>query len=139
MEVRSAHEARIAATAAAALGRPLLLVSPRGGAASLGPAMFAAIVDAGRQIHPDTAGMIDCEDAEGDALLALRVGIGLVIYKGGAAVRGKLQAIAAAGGRAVVAERPDALVLHRETDAPAACRHWLATSRRPGAPPGAIA
>ncbi|WP_374441797.1 hypothetical protein [Stella sp.] len=121
----TAAGALVAAEAAAVLGRPLLLVSPRGGAAALGPAMFAAIVERARERHPPTRGLIDCETAEGHALLALRVGIDAVVYKGPAAVRAKLAAIAAADGRRVVAERPPALALHREKDMAAACRRWL--------------
>lgn len=118
-------DALVAAEVAAALGRPLLLVSPRGGAAALGPAMFAAVVERARERHPPTRGLIDCEDVEGDALLALRVGIDGVIYKGRAAIRDKLAAIAAASGRCVVAERPATLALGREKDMAAACRRWL--------------
>ncbi len=125
VEVRSADEARIAATQAAAAGRPLVLLSPRGGAASLGPAVFAAIVEAGRERHPAATGMLDCEDAQGHALHALRVGIDAVVYTGPEAVRERLADIARATGRVVLAARPDALVLYRQKDAPEACRRWL--------------
>lgn len=128
MEVRSSAEALTAADAAAALGRPLLLVSPRGGAASFGPAMFAAMIERARARHDATRGLLDCEDAEGHVLLALRVGIDAVIYKGPDFVREKLAAIATCEGRRVLAERPRALVLHRERDPAAACRRWLAQS-----------
>ncbi len=128
MEVRSAAEARLAAGIAADLGVALVLVSPRGGAASMGPAMFAAIVAAGREAWPAATGLLDCEAAEGHVLHALRVGAEAVIYKGPAEFRDKLSAIAAAGGRTVTAERPPALVLHRQKDPPAACRRWLAAA-----------
>jgi hypothetical protein len=137
VEVRSSAEARIAARAASELGRPLVLLGPRGGAASLGPAVFAAIVEAARQHHPATVGLLDCEDAEGHALLAFRVGIDAVVYKGPAAVRDKLAGIAAAQGRRVLAERPPALALHREKDPAAACRRWLDDG--PAAAAGAVA
>ncbi len=87
--------------------------------------LFAAIVERARERHPPTRGLIDCETAEGHALLALRVGIDAVIYKGPAVMAAKLAAIAAADGRRVVAERPPALALHRERDMAAACRRWL--------------
>ncbi|MCC7271555.1 MAG: hypothetical protein IT561_02725 [Alphaproteobacteria bacterium] len=110
------------------LGVPVLLLSPRGAAAAMGPLMFQAMVAAARRAEPEAAvtGAIDCEDAEGHVLLALRAGVDVAIFKGAADVAAKLAAIAAAGGRRLLPERPSAPALAGARDPAALCRDWLA-------------
>ncbi|MGE0715156.1 MAG: hypothetical protein AB7P02_06915 [Alphaproteobacteria bacterium] len=134
--MRTAAEATMAAAAARAAGVPVMLLSPRGAAAAMGPAMFQAIVDAARAAEPAAAvvGAIDCEAAEGHVLHALRVGIDAAVFRGPALTAAKLAAIAAASGRRLMSERPAAPALTGAADPAAICRRWLAggVARTPG-------
>jgi len=65
------------AGAAAATGIAVALFSVRDGASSLGPEVFAAIVEQAQTQHPQAhmEGILDCGEAAGPALAALRRGI----------------------------------------------------------------
>ena len=95
----------------AAAGRPLLLLSAPGAALNAGPGWFKTMIDQAADLFPDapfTVGL-DCADAPGAALAALRAGFKLIIFEithpAAASVLGAAREI----GAEVLSERPKAL------------------------------
>ena len=127
VEIRSIADARAAAAAAGQLGLSVMLVSIRAGASSLGPLAFQAMVEATRAEHPlaRIESAIDCADAEGRVLHAVRAGCAAAIYDGRADVAARLAEIAAAAGARLLTERPPALSLAGARDPLGACRAWI--------------
>jgi len=126
--VHSLGDAQAAVGAAASLGCGVTLVSARGAGAYTGPAWFKAVVDAAIAAHPGAAvdAVIDCADAAGTALAALRLGLGRVRFSGNAEARAALAQIAAAQGAVIEgADDAPALDLLDARDAAAACRAFL--------------
>ncbi|NKB22435.1 MAG: hypothetical protein GKS01_18265 [Alphaproteobacteria bacterium] len=74
----------------------LELWSARSAAGSLGPAWFGNIIDIVRKEFPDITiiGVLDCGDAPGNALAALRHGISCIYISAPSAVADKIRAIA---------------------------------------------
>ncbi len=88
-------QAREALEAAAGLGLALRLASPRGGVRHVGAAFYHAL---GRELGREL--VIDCDDAAGFAIEALRLGARDLVYRGDPATRTRLDAMARAlGGR----------------------------------------
>ena len=104
--VHSLAEAR-AVLAGAARGR-VTLVSPPAAAAYLGVAFFRALVDAARAEFPGIAieAVMDCGDAPGYALSALRMGFTTIVLRGDPRARARVAAIARAGGARILARAP---------------------------------
>jgi hypothetical protein len=125
--VHSLDHARAALAAAAALGRPVTLLSAPGAAEYAGIAWFAKIVALGAAEWPDAAyrAVIDCADRPGLVLAALRHGSTHVRFTGPRAAAKKLSAIADQTGVELVSGRLSALDLRAEADPHAACRIWL--------------
>jgi hypothetical protein len=130
--VHNAEHARAAAAAAAALGRPVLLRSAEGAAGYAGAAWFQEVVKLAEATYPnaDIAASLDCADAPGHALAALRQGLKLVRLRARPAVLAKVAAIARQLDAALDRERGPALDLLDEADPAAACRAWLARRSR---------
>ena len=126
------REARAAFAAAAELGVPITVMSAPGAAASLGVGYFAAMIGAARTEFPTVTAtaVLDCGDAPGLALAALRQGIDAVRVEAPARVRAKLADIAGQQGGALVAGRVAALDLAGVDEPRAACRAWLAKAKR---------
>jgi hypothetical protein len=129
--VHNAAHARAAAAAAAAAGRPVLLRSAEGAAGYAGALWFQEVIKLAQAAHPqaDIAASLDCGDAPGHALGALRQGIKLVRLRTRRAVVAKVAAIARQMGAAIDEAPGPALDLLNEDDAGAACRAWLEKAR----------
>jgi hypothetical protein len=130
--IHSAAHACAAAAAAAALNRPVLLRSAADAAGYAGAAWFDEVIKLARTRHPaaDIVASLDCGDAPGFALAALRQGVDMVRLRARPAVVAKVAAIARRAGAALDEQRGPALDLLDERDAESACRRWLS-----GAPP----
>ena len=94
--VRDFEEARAALEAAAALRIELRLVSPRGAVHYLGVAYFQAL-----SVLLGTPLVIDCDDAPGYVLEAVRLGVVDILYRGPAPLRRRLDALARRAGARV--------------------------------------
>lgn len=132
--VHHLDHALAALKAAEQAGTGVLLLSPEGFAAYGGAGLFASIVAEASRQHPAVPlhAMLDCADAPGLALSALRIGIKSVRLGGRPAARRRVAAIARKLGAEVKAARPPALDLLDAADPDAACRAWLtgASARR---------
>jgi hypothetical protein len=128
--VNGADDARRAATAAQALGVPLMLVSAPGAGGFAGCGWFAALVRATQGAFPQlcVTWALDCGDRAGDATAALTAGCPVVIFSGGDAAATRLRGVAAARGAALRQDRPDALILRAGGDVVAAARDRLSRS-----------
>ncbi|MBK18706.1 MAG: hypothetical protein CMM52_07700 [Rhodospirillaceae bacterium] len=89
-------------------GFTLELWSARHGAGSLGPAWFDNIVRIIRSEYPDLniVGVLDCGDAAGNALAALRQGVGCIYVSLKPTVTEKIKAIAGQSNGDVRTRRP---------------------------------
>lgn len=111
--VHGLHQAEAALAAAGARG--VLLLSAPGAAGFAGPAWFLALAAAALRRHPGprAEAAIDCADAPGTALAALRAGAGIVVLDGACPAFGAVAAAAAEAGARLLPERPPALDLGR--------------------------
>ncbi len=125
--VHQPAHAEAALVAAEELERPVVLLSPPGAAAFMGAAYFQAMIADAMNAHPGVAvtAVLDCGDAAGLALGALRQGIGAVCFRGAPEVAARLREIAKQGRALVFEARPEALDLAGEDAAEGACRKWL--------------
>ena len=116
-------------------GRPVTLLSAPAAASFGGAATWIALVAALRVAHPCLAfhDILDCGDAPGRALEALRLGQRHLVFTGAAGVRQALRERAAALDATVLAERPAALDLSLYARAPEEAARRLA--RLLSAPP----
>ena len=143
MMARSAHQPRTvvihslahasaALAAAAAAGVAVRLRSAPNAAAYGGAAWFQEVVRQAQAAHPGVAAdaSLDCGDAAGLALGALRQGIRLVRFTGPRGTREKIAAIATACGAALDTDRRRTLDLATvaPADADARLREFLADS-----------
>jgi hypothetical protein len=113
-----AHTARQARLALAGAGpRGLLLLSAPGAAGNMGAAWFLALVEQAREAlgadPPPHWAVLDCGDAPGFALSALRAGVRVLVLDPAAPAFPAVAAAAASVGAALWAERPPALDLGR--------------------------
>lgn len=104
--VGSLAEARAVLSAAAS--RPVVLVSPPRAASNLGVGFFRALIDAARAEYPGAAveAVMDCGDAPGFALSALRMGFTTIVLGGDPRARARVDAIARASGARLLARAP---------------------------------
>lgn len=96
------------ARAALAPGRPITLLSSAGAASHAGCGWWRALVAASGTTGPD---ILDCGDAPGRAMEALRLGCRLIVLAPDVPAFGLLQARAAAVGSTLLPARPPALDL----------------------------
>ena len=129
--VRSLAEAEAALTAAAALGRPVTLLSAENAAASVGPRWFAALVAEARARHPEAevSAILDCGDGPGSVAAALRLGFTRIRYAGRGRAAEAVAAMAAERGATLLSRRPPALDPANEPDLHTACLAWLSARR----------
>jgi hypothetical protein len=118
---------------AAAGPRGVLLLSGRGAAGHAGPGWFLALVALAAERHPGVphAAALDCADAGGAALAALRAGARILVLDRACPAFPAIAAAAAEAGALLLAERPPSLDLagfdaRRRRDV-AALHAWLAT------------
>ena len=93
--------------------RPVWLLSPVGASYSFGVAFWAAIQDRITTLYPDldVRLAVDCDDAPGHVLAALRLGLQWLIFRGNDAARHRLLDIAAQSRAELMARPADALDL----------------------------
>jgi fructose/tagatose bisphosphate aldolase len=125
--VHTREHVSAALAAASDLGVALTLRSAPGAATYLGAAYFQAMVADARAEWPDVAvtAVLDCGDAPGVALGALRHGMTHIRFTGARKVRAKIADIAAALGGALDDDHRQALDLLDIANPEAACRAWI--------------
>ncbi len=125
--IHDLDHARAALAAAAALGRPVTLVSAPGAAGVAGAAWFLKVVALAAADYPEASwdAVLDCADKAGHALAALRLGAKAIRYSGPRASAAKLAAIAESYGARLVTGRLAAHDLRGQADPAAACRSWI--------------
>jgi hypothetical protein len=132
--VISLSQAKAALAAAEALDVPVVLISAPGAAASAGAGWFDALVSLARAAYPTvrTECVLDCGDAPGHALGALRHGFKIIRYSG--ANQKEIEEIAEKSGANVLRKRPDALDFEpgevEDQDLEATCRVWLGSVKQ---------
>jgi hypothetical protein len=111
--VRDRHEAELALRAAAALGRPVALLSVPDAALNAGIGWFDAAMRHARAAAPeaDAIGLIDCANRPDLVQAAFHQGIEGAVFRGRKLVFDKLADIAAQSGRMLLRRRPPALTL----------------------------
>lgn len=125
----SLADAEAALAAADASGFRVTLLSAPDAAASVGPGWFDAVITMAENQYPQAVydAILDCGDAPGDAMAALRHGVTHIRYEG--ARQAAIEDIARQLGAEVVRERPPSLDLaaakSEGADARAACLAWL--------------
>jgi hypothetical protein len=116
-----------------ALGQPVTLLSARGAAHYAGAAWWLALVKRARfeNVAVPLEDILDCADAPGLALSALRLGQRTIVLEAEAPGWSSVAAIAASLGCEVLTHRPSALdmSLPRETRR---LRDWLQVRTSPG-------
>lgn len=120
-------QARAALTAARETERTVALFSPPGAAATLGAGYWAALAAMLHEEFPEASGpvVLDCADAPGHVLAALRAGVRYVVFTGAEEMRDRLAAIAAELEAALLPAPDGALDLLEARDPLAECRRFL--------------
>lgn len=131
--IHSLAHARAALAAACECRAAVTLLSAEGAAGNAGPMWFLEVMRAAQDEFPKArmTAVLDCGDAPGHALAALRAGCRALRFKGDRIVQPKIKAIAKQYGAALYERREPALDLLHERDPAAASRKWLATRKRP--------
>jgi hypothetical protein len=126
--IHGLDDARAALRAAQETGRAVTVISGPGGGAYGGPAWFDHVLREAQGEFPQAqvTAILDCDDAAGLALGALRYGIRHVRFDGREDVTIKLREIAAAQGATIITGEIATLDLRGARDPLAACRDWLA-------------
>ena len=125
--VHDLDHAKIALTAAAETGRPVILLSAPAIAHAIGPLFFASLVRAARAEAPGalSASILDCHRAAGRALAAVRMGFDAIVYVGSPETVEKLTDIGDPYQCEILTERPESLDLLDQPDPLAAAIAWL--------------
>lgn len=122
-------DAVAALEAARALDVEIILLSAPGAAAFAGPAWFREVVTQAGAAVPEARceAVLDCGDAPGHALAALREGVTAIAFDGSTDAAMKIRAIAEQlGCRVIDIDYARAFDLGASDDPAAACRAWLA-------------
>ncbi|MFQ5955791.1 MAG: hypothetical protein ACE5JZ_12070 [Kiloniellales bacterium] len=125
--VHSLDHARAALRAAEAHGVAVTLLSGPGAAGYAGPAWFRELIAAATAEHPQARvkAVLDCGDAAGHAMAALRAGLKAIRFQGDPAVADRIAELAQGYGAVVEPSRGAALDLAETVDPEAACHAWL--------------
>jgi len=129
--IHSLQHARAALAAAVQCRIAVTLLSAEGAAGNAGPLWFVELVKAAEEEFPNAkfSAILDCGDAPGYALAALRAGCKSICFRGKPAVAAKIKAIARHYGATLctgkTANSGKALDLSGQTDPVTACRRWL--------------
>jgi hypothetical protein len=121
------------ARAVLAAGRPVTLISAPGAALFAGCGWWRALVARVRAEFPEVPidDILDCADASGLALGALRIGQRSIVLDPAASGRSAVAAIAASLGGAVLASRPPSLDM-ADRAAARGLHDWLQVRTTPG-------
>ena len=97
-----------AALAAVPPGSRAVLMSAPDAGSYAGAGWFAALAVRARAEFPavDQSWILDCGDAPGHVLAALRAGVAAIVFTGAPALRARLEEIAAAHGATILAQAP---------------------------------
>lgn len=116
-----------------AFGRPVTLLSARGAALFAGSGWWRALLRRTREEHPDIriADILDCADASGLALGALRIGQLAIVLDAAAPGWSSVASIAESLGGEVLTVRPPALDMSNPAEA-WRLKDWLQGASRPG-------
>ena len=127
VRVHGLGDAMRACSIAHQLGVAITLISAPGAVASIGPAWFRNIVRDLERAYPDldVEAVLDCGDAAGYALAALRGGVKFIRYSGKPSTARKIEDIAENYGARLVRQPSRILDPRDEQDADAALRKWL--------------
>ena len=119
------------ACAALSLGLPVTLLSGEGAALYGGIGWWRAMIDAARAIHPATeaADILDCADAPGAAMAALRRGQLALVLDPACPAFATVCRVAAVTGGVILAARPPCLDL-ADPDAAQRLPAWLGQDDR---------
>lgn len=125
--IHGAEDARAALAAAASCGVAVTLISAPAAAGYAGPGWFRALREIVSAEFPQVAQrwILDCGDAPGHVLAALRAGCDTLVFTGDSRVREKLAAIAAQQGATLLAVRTESLDLRESRDKQTALLAWL--------------
>ncbi|GAB6054566.1 hypothetical protein JCM17960_33860 [Magnetospira thiophila] len=125
--VHHLHHCRMAATAAQAAGRALLLCSPPNAGANIGAAVFHHMAQITAEEFPELSlhALLDCGDAPGLALNALRQGVTLIHLQTAPEVFEKVRQMAEAQEARLLSSWPEALDLGAPDFRPNALSEWL--------------
>jgi hypothetical protein len=125
--VHGLADAEAALTAAAALGRRVVLLSAADAAAHGGAGWFQALVTEAARRHPGAhfTAILDCGARADLVQSAFAEGLREVVFRGWPRLAGPLLDIARQRGAKLHRRAPVALDLLGEDDPTAACRAWL--------------
>ena len=125
--IYSLEHAEAALCAAVAVEVEVTLISPQGGASTMGATVFRDIVAKAAESYPKARfkSILDCGDEPGMAMGAFRHGIKGVRISNGPKLSDKLADIAKQRGGFVYTAQGDELDLHDMKEPYAACRAWL--------------
>ena len=124
---------------ALAFGMPVTLLSAPGAALFGGCAWWRALVRLVRAEFADVTidDILDCADASGLAVGALRIGQRAIVLDRAAPGCGSVVAIAASLGAEVLAHRPEAIDMSKPAEA-RRLHEWLRVAATPGDSDGAV-
>lgn len=116
-----------AAATAQELGVAITLMSAPDAVSSLGPAWFRDIVRSLERVYPgvDMETVLDCGDAAGYALAALRAGVKTIRFSGRPSTTKKIEDIAGTYGARLVKHPSRILDPRQEREPAAALRNWI--------------
>jgi hypothetical protein len=127
IRVHGLEDALRAGSIAHELGVAITLFSGPDAVASMGPAWFRNIVRRLEHTYPDldVEAVLDCGDAAGYALAALRSGVKIIRYSGNTSAAKKIKDIAGTYGARLVGRPSRILDARGEQDTDVALRLWL--------------
>lgn len=127
IRVHGLEDALRAGSIAHELGVAITLFSGPDAVASMGPAWFRNIVRSLEHTYPDldVEAVLDCGDAAGYALAALRSGVKIIRYSGNTSAAKKIKDIAGTYGARLVGRPSRILDARGEQDTDVALRLWL--------------
>jgi phage tail sheath gpL-like len=125
--VHGLAHARAAAAAAAALDVPVRIRSAQGAASYGGAGWFMEMIDIVRAEYPTARieASLDCADAPGHAMAALRRGARMIRFRGTRTTNPKIAELAASQGAMMDTARAAPLDLFGIADPERACLDWL--------------
>jgi len=115
------------------IGRPATLLSAQGAALYAGAGWWRAVIGRARDEHPDVPvnDILDCGDAPGLALGAMRIGQHALVLSADAPGFASVAAIAASLGSELLTSRPPALDM-ADRSAARRLHDWLQLRTAPG-------
>ncbi|MEW5704996.1 MAG: hypothetical protein AB1781_10500 [Pseudomonadota bacterium] len=125
--VHDLPQALAALAAAARLNRPITLRTPYGAASCAGAGYFQKVAELAKRQYPGVTAVfvLDCGDAAGQALGALRAGWKRIRFEGTAATLAKVADIAGQTGAVLDTDATPARDLSQAEDPEKATAEWL--------------